>query len=136
MSRKPINVVISFPERSIGHFNLSEEARNKIKKVSGRISLHDVADLVTAEKNEDRDTQKRLDAILQDAEVFYGFGHPKDLMSRAPKLKWIQVPLAGVDPFLTPEMISSDVIVTKARIHERQISETIFTFILMLARKN
>jgi len=129
-----INVVMSFPLGS--PMTLTEEHRDLIRAVSSRIKLHEAAELVSAENNGDSRVRERLDAMLAEADVFYGFAHPNNLIGRATRLKWIQVPLAGVDPFLTQEIIDSQVIVTKAKIHERQISETVFTFILMLARKS
>jgi phosphoglycerate dehydrogenase-like enzyme len=116
--------------------SLSEAAREQIKKVSPRIRLYEVAELVTAENKGDNRAREGLNALLDGAEVFYGFNFPKNLVSRAPRLRWIQAPLAGVDFLLTQEMVDSPVIVTKAKIHEKQISETVFTFILMLARKS
>ena len=108
---------------------LTEEYRDQIRAVSPRINLHEAAELISAENSEDSRAREQLDAMLAEVDVFYGFTHPDHLISRAPRLKWIQVPLAGVDPYLTREMTDSQVIVTKAKIHERQISETIFTFI-------
>ena len=134
MSIELINIVMSFPLGS--PMIPSEECRSQIRAVSSRIKLHDAAELVSTEDNGDSYARERLDAILAEADIFYGFAHPKNLISRAPRLKWVQVPLAGVDSFLTQEMVDSQVIVTKAKIHERQISETVFTFILMLARKS
>jgi len=134
VSAEPINVVVSFP--SGAPMMLTEEYKDQIRAVSPRIKLHEAAELVSAEKNRDSRAREQLNAMLAEADVFYGFTHPNNLISRAPKLKWIQAPLAGVDPYLTQELVDSQVVVTKAKIHERQISETIFTFILMLARKS
>lgn len=115
---------------------LSEACRERMRAVSSRIKLSEAAELVSAENSGDSCTREHLDALLSEADVFYGFNLPRNLVSRAPRLRWIQLPLAGVDPFLTQELVDSPVIVTKAKIHERQISETVFTFILMLARKS
>jgi phosphoglycerate dehydrogenase-like enzyme len=115
---------------------LSDKGRDQIRAVSSRIKLHEASELISAENGGDASARERLDTMLANADVFYGVGYPKNLIMRAPGLKWVQVPLAGVDRFLTPEIVTSQVIVTKAKIHERQISETVFTFILMLARKS
>lgn len=135
MSVELINVVMSF---SLGSpMTLTEEHRDQIRAVSSRIKLHEASELVSAENNGDSRARERLDAMLAEADVFYGFAFPNiNLIGRTTRLKWIQVPVAGVERFLTQEIVDSRVIVTKAKIHERQISETIFTFILMLARKS
>ena len=134
MSVELINVVMSFPLGS--PMTLTEEHRDQIRAVSSRIKLHEASELVSAENNGDSRARERLDAMLAEADIFYGFVYPNNLIGRATRLKWIQAPVAGTERFLTQEIVDSQVIVTKAKIHERQISETIFTFILMLARKS
>ena len=135
MSVKQVNIVISFPSGT--PMTLTEEHRNRIKGMSSRIKLHEASELIRAENNGDTHARERLDTMLAEADVFYGFAFPDiNLIDRAAKLKWIQAPVAGVERFLTQEVIDSQVVITKAKIHERQISETIFTFILMLARKS
>jgi D-2-hydroxyacid dehydrogenase (NADP+) len=131
MSKEPINIILSF---RAGLMQMSEEEIRRIKAVSSRIRVTDVIPPLEAERKGEPGAKERLDTILSLANVYFGFEQPQDLITRAPKLKWIQYPLAGTDRILTPELIASPIILTKARIHERQISETVFTFVLMLAR--
>jgi phosphoglycerate dehydrogenase-like enzyme len=56
-------------------------------------------------------------------------------MKRAPNLRWIQTPLAGVDAFLTPEIVSGPVILTNARGVGIRVAETAMLLMLMLAKK-
>jgi len=112
-----------------------EEILHKISAVSSRICVWDIVPLLRAEQRGDKDARKRLNAILADADIFCGYPIP-DLVKLAPKLKWIQSAIAGVNGFLTPELVNNKTILTKANIHDRQISENVFNYILMLARRS
>ncbi|MBN1153070.1 MAG: D-2-hydroxyacid dehydrogenase, partial [Dehalococcoidia bacterium] len=48
----------------------------------------------------DAEATRRMDALLAEAEVYAGMRIPARLLSRAPKLKWLQVTQAGVDKVL------------------------------------
>jgi phosphoglycerate dehydrogenase-like enzyme len=57
-------------------------------------------------------------------------------VARAPKLKWINAPSAGVDRFLVPDIVASPLILTNSRgIHSVQMGEMAFEMLLMLAKK-
>lgn len=114
---------------------MSEELLSQIKAVSSRIQVSDIAPLAAAEKRGDTGARERINAILAEAEIFCGF-FIDNLIVLAPKLKWIQAATAGTNQFLTPEVINGSVLLTKARIHDRQISENVFNYILMLARRS
>lgn len=130
MPREAVNIVIaSFPGR-----NLTQRQLEQIKAVSPRIRLCDISDLVNAELNGDFSSRKKLDVLLATANIYYGIMPPKDIMARAPQLKWIHSVLAGTDSYLNPGVIASLVILTKARTHATQVSETVFNMMLMLAR--
>jgi phosphoglycerate dehydrogenase-like enzyme len=65
----------------------------------------------------------------------FGFRPPLNVIARAPKLQWIQAWLAGVNEFLTPDIVASNVIVTNGRgVHVIQITELVFEDMLMLAK--
>ncbi len=136
MTAKLINVVIA----NMPGTPLTEEKRtqmlSQIQAVSPRISLKDISNVINADRRGETDARLQLDAVLSDAEVFFGMPLPNDIVSRAPHLKWIQSPLAGTDQFLTPAVVASRIVLTKARIHDVQISETVFSMILMLARRS
>lgn len=120
---------------------LSEDALNKIAAVNSRIKIIDVSrlwdapDMVTAERKGDF-TNEKFESMLAQAEIIYGYRPPQSIISRAPKLKWIQTMLAGVDHFLTPDLAKSRVIVTNmSGVHASPVSETAFSMMLMFAKQ-
>jgi len=132
MVRKAVNVFVSHPLNR----DWPEESLRQVNEVSPRVKLKDVSELVLAERAGDTAAQAELDAILPEAEIYYGMIAPKDLIKRAPNLKWIQTPLAGVDFYLKPDIINSPVVLTNARFHGTQIREIVFNLMLMLARQS
>lgn len=56
-----------------------------------------------------------LDA-MRDAEVYFGFGLPRELFLAAPRLRWVQSASAGVGSLLYPEMLVSDVVITNSAV--------------------
>jgi D-2-hydroxyacid dehydrogenase (NADP+) len=80
--------------------------------------------------------RQKFDRWLGEVEILYSFAPPPNLIARAPNLKWIHVPYAGVDRFLVPEIVQSPVRLTNSRgIHGTQVSEAAFELLLMLARQ-
>jgi len=112
---------------------VGEQFLKQIKAVSSRVRLADIGELLNADRQGDKNAREAIDAALFDAEVYCGPAIT-DIVQRAPKLQWIQSLLAGVDQYLTPDFIASPIILTKAKIHDRQISENIFSYILAFAR--
>lgn len=122
-----VNIIIATP--------VSEEARQKIKAVSPQINIQDVSNLSRLDYQGDLQARKELDAILADAEIAYGMRTPVNLLSRAPKLKWIQVTSAGVDRYLTDEFRRSKVVLTNASgIHATPIGEFVISLMLMFTK--
>jgi phosphoglycerate dehydrogenase-like enzyme len=132
LAKKPLQVALCLAI----WWPFTEDQVNQVKAISTRINLKDISTLVRGENSGDSNAKKQLDEILAETEVFIGAPLPRDIIKRSPKLKWIQSPLAGTDMLLTPEVIASPVVLTKARIHHTQISETVFNFMLMLARRS
>jgi len=130
MPLKLINVAVS----NMPGMPLTDAQKQQIQAVSPRIRLQDIGDLIDGERQGNADAGRKLDEVLAGIEVFFGAPPPRNIVSRSPKLRWIQSPLAGTDQFLTPDVVASPVILTKARIHDQQISETVFCGMLMLAR--
>jgi D-2-hydroxyacid dehydrogenase (NADP+) len=119
---------------------IGDELRRKMAALDSRLEVFDgtaVCDLVAnfpVEKN-DADSRRQFDEWLAQTEILYSFAPPANLIARAPRLKWIHVPYAGVDRFLVPDIIASPVLLTNSRgIHGHQVSEAAFEFLLMLAR--
>lgn len=132
MTGKVVNILATHPFGP----SWSPESLEQVKAVSRRIKLADVSELILAENAGDTEAKGQLDALLREIEIYYGMIPPKDLVSRAPELKWIQTPLAGVDFFLKPEIINSSITLTNARFHGTQIRELVFNLMLMLARQS
>ena len=74
---------------------------------------------------------------LEDAEILCSLNLPTDLLERAPKLRWLQNPGAGLERLRTLKLLDpgSRIIVTSASgIHETQISEYVIGSMLVFNR--
>lgn len=81
-----------------------------------------------------RPSDEVLEAI-RDAEVYFGFGIPRELFVEAKKLRWVHSAAAGVGTALHDEMKASDVILTNsAGIHANPIAEYAVAGILHFLR--
>lgn len=70
-----------------------------------------------------RPSTELLSAIA-DAEVYFGFGMPRELFVAGPRLRWVHSAAAGVASALTPELRASDVVLTNsAGVHAVPIAE-------------
>jgi phosphoglycerate dehydrogenase-like enzyme len=119
--------------------SLQEKDLCRIKAVSPRLRVTDASHLVpqTPFKSEPPDPAKEqeLDRLLKEAEVLFLLMPPRDVIARAPRLKWIQTISAGVDRTLTPDIAASPVIMTNVSgMHAAPISEFVFTMILTFAK--
>ena len=75
-----------------------------------------------------------LDA-LEDAEVYCGFGLPREAFRRARELRWVHTAAAGVSGILYPELRESDVILTNAAgVYAEPMAEHALAMILHFAR--
>jgi phosphoglycerate dehydrogenase-like enzyme len=143
----PANSVNLLVTSQIGDENL-----RYIANISPRLKVKDASDLVRAELSGDSSSKAELDTLLAEAEVIYGcWSHrpgsdlPKNLIARAPKLRWIFSLSAGVDSFLDPkqaavtentDIAKSRVIVTNASgTHTTAMTELIFENMLMFAKR-
>jgi len=116
--------------------SLDEDCIQLITAISPKINLRNVSDFAAAEERGDFSSREQFDAYLAEAEIIYGSGPPKNIIARAPKLKWIQTTNAGVDDFLNSDIIESSVIVTNTSgIHAISISECVLEMMLMFIKK-
>ncbi len=123
-----VNVLVTAP--------IGDELLRQITKVSSQVKLRDISDLIVAEQREDFSRKEELDALLAESEVIYAFRLPKNVIARAPTLKWVQVMSAGVDRFLDNEFRQSSVILTNVSgIHATAISEIVLGLMLMFAKQ-
>ena len=118
--------------------NIGEEGLQRISSVSPRVKITDASELFPAERKGDLAAKEKLTALLGEAEVVFGrFELSQDVLPRAPELKWVQTMGAGVNRYLTPEMMVSPVIMTNSSgIHAIQIGEFIISRMLMFAKQS
>jgi len=110
---------------------IGDESLRQITAISPVIKLTDISALSRAEQSGDSTAKEKLDDLLAEAEVILGLRLPQNVITRAPKLKWIQAVGAGVNRFLDTEIVESSVIMTNARgVQSTPIAE--FTLGLML----
>jgi D-2-hydroxyacid dehydrogenase (NADP+) len=80
--------------------------------------------------------QKELLQLVRDADILFAGFFSKDLFLAARKLKWIQTWGAGVERFLLPEVVKSNVILTNAGgVHPTPVSEHVVMLMLCFCHK-
>ena len=125
---KAINLVVTI--------TLDDTSLRKITDSSSGIKFNDASKLARAEHEGDTAARKQLDTLLAEAEVIYGFGLPKNIIARAPKLKWVQMISAGVERFIDDEFRQSSVIMTNVSgINAIPIAEFVLGLMLMFAKQ-
>jgi len=132
---RSLNVLVITPsfDKQLPH--AEAEILRRIRAVGPGINVKDASTLVFAEFNGDESGKEKLDALLAETEVIFGFVPPKNIIARAPKLKWMQAVSAGVDRHQGTDIWKSDVIMTGVSgIHATPISEYVLEFMLMLAK--
>ena len=128
MSHEKVNVVLTTP--------LEEPNLQKIRSVSNRLQVDPLSSLILAERKGDLSNQGKLDALFGEAEVVYGWIHhfPKNLLTRCPRLKWIQTMSAGVDR-LPQDIMKSKVRISNASgLHGTPMAEVALEMMLMFAK--
>ena len=132
---KSLNILVLVPsfDRSILHAD--EETLKRIALAGPGINVTDGSAIAVAEYNGDASARSKFDAMLAETEVIYGLILPRDIMERAPRLKWLQTMSAGVDRFARMEIWNSPVIITGVSgIHATPIGEFALEFMLMFAK--
>jgi len=105
-------------------FELPEQYIKKIQEVSADIKILQSSD------------DKELLHLVENADVLFAGDFSLEMFLKAKKLKWIQTVGAGVNRFLFPKVVKSDVIVTSAGgVHPIPISEHVIGLMLCLCRK-
>ncbi|MCK9362375.1 MAG: D-2-hydroxyacid dehydrogenase [Syntrophales bacterium] len=138
MRESKVNVLSFLP--ALG-FPVPEEVFQKIGKVSPRINSVNASTLSDSASNGDSKAQKKLDVLMAEAEVIFGFPLPgggiplKNITVSAPKLKWVQCAMSGVDAFGFPEFKNSDILLTNSSgMHGVQVGETALMHIINMAK--
>jgi len=82
------------------------------------------------------EAKKVLDRELADTDIMFGWRLPVNLLTRAPRLKWVQGTAAGFDTLAGDSGVrSSDIIVTNAHENSTAVAEYAIYLLLMLAKK-
>jgi phosphoglycerate dehydrogenase-like enzyme len=93
------------------------------------------ADFPSVEVVQLLDYDRVLEEILS-VEIFIGTSLRAEQFQQAKKLRWIHSPSTGVQQFMLPEIIASDVILTNGRtIHGRGVAEHSLALMLALAKR-
>ncbi len=122
-----INVVIALPS-----YNIGAENEKKIRGVSTRINLQDATSWVREERAGNLSHEKELNAMLGGAEVLLATFLPRNLIKRAPKLKWIQMSFVGMEGIVRDkDLIESSVKLTNTSgVQADAIGEYVITLML------
>lgn len=73
-------------------------------------------------------------AEIVDADAMYGHITPA-MLARAENLRWLQTPIAGLEHYMFPELVDSDLTMSNmAGIYNDMIADHTVTYILMFAR--
>ncbi len=116
---------------------VDDECLRQITEVSPRVKLTDVSPLFRAERSGDSAARAELDALLAEAEVVFGLRFPRNIITRAPNLKWIQVMSAGVNRYLDAEMVASPVVMTSVSgVAATPIGEFVLGLMLMFVKQS
>ncbi len=114
----------------------SDDILRKVASVSPGINVKEISIMRSEPYQECSTTGEEVDALLAEAEVLYGFVPPKNLLARAPRLKWIQAMSAGVDRLAGTDIWQSPVTITGVSgIHATPIGEFVLQLMLMFAKK-
>jgi phosphoglycerate dehydrogenase-like enzyme len=131
-----INILVMTPSFDETLPRANEEIIQQISRVSPKLKVTDGSVPAMAEFKNKSESKATLDTLLAEAEIIYGLLLPHNLLSRAPKLKWIQTISAGVNRFTGTDIWNSPVILTSASgIHATPIGEFVLGFMLMFAKR-
>jgi phosphoglycerate dehydrogenase-like enzyme len=120
---------------------IGEENLRRIADVSPRIRVVDASKVwderEPIEMGKAGAIDPEFEAMLAEAEVLYGYGPPPNLVTLAPKLKWFQTMLAGVDHILHQDIVKSRVTLTNASgVHATPVGEVALGMMLILAKQS
>jgi D-2-hydroxyacid dehydrogenase (NADP+) len=132
---KPLNILVVTPafDRSLPHAD--KGTLKRIEQVNPGIKVNDASALVAAEFRGDNSQKDKLDAWLAETDVIYGLILPRDVLARAPRLKWVQMMSAGVDRLRDTEIWKSNILITGVSgIHAIPIGEFVMAQMLMFVK--
>ena len=124
-------VVLGQPETMVEALREGKPANVDIVHIPDPNSDADVVEIVA---DSPQKASGVLDAVA-DAHAIIG-SPPREVFQAAKKLEWVQITSAGVKPYLYPELVNSDVVMTNAkRLSSAAIADHGFAMLLALTRK-
>ena len=117
-------------------YYVRDEVRALIEAVSDRVEVVDITQMLHDEEEGSPGAGERVDAVLGSLEVLFMARVPRDLVRRAPKLRWVQYFATGIEEFVGADILSahftfSNVTGTTAQ----AIAEHCFMFMLMFTKR-
>ena len=101
---------------------VNEQAFQEIQSVSSKVEVLNVKEEAEAFE------------VIGEVEGMYG-RITSPMLERAKKLRWIQTPMAGLEHYMFPELIESDVTLSNMQgIYSDSIADHVMGYILMFAR--
>jgi phosphoglycerate dehydrogenase-like enzyme len=128
---------------------LTAEEIRKITDVSSDVIVDMAADITDIERGVEQspgrpndkttraEASRTLDSLLAKTDIMFGFRVPLNLLSRAPRLKWVQMQGAGIDSLLTgPSIFEKGIKVTNSSgLNSNAVAEFVLCLMLMIAKK-
>lgn len=103
--------------------SLKEDALERLRAAAHQVELVRAADKAEAI------------ALVSGVDAAYGFLSPELVTAASPRLRWVQVGSAGVESYLFPQLIESDITLTNAKgIYASHLAEHHLAFILAFSR--
>jgi phosphoglycerate dehydrogenase-like enzyme len=105
----------------------TDEQLDKLRAVSPRLVV---------EQRTYHNAEEVREALDEDTEVLYAFHLPDDLLTKAPRLRWVQLHSAGADHLLGQPIMKSDALITTTSgIHATPIAEYALASMLAWSRR-
>ena len=127
-------VVMGMSETQVAELRKDKPANVKIVHIANPSTGADVV-AVAADAPDGASRASRLMKETADADAIIG-APPREVLAAAKNLKWLQITSAGVFPYLHPEIVESDIVMTNAKtLSSAAIADHGFGMLLALTRK-
>ena len=127
-------VVMGMSEALVGELRSASPSTVSIVHITNPSASADVVAIV-ADAPEESAREQALLKEVADADAIIG-APSREVVNAAKKLKWLQITSAGVEPYLFPEIINRDLVMTNAKtLSSPAIADHGFGMLLALTRK-
>ncbi|MCD6452607.1 MAG: D-2-hydroxyacid dehydrogenase [Acidobacteria bacterium] len=80
-------------------------------------------------------SREELEREIEDADIYFGWALPGEVLRRAKKLRWIHASAAGIRRHLIPELVNSEIIFTNSRgVFSEPIAEYVIGAMIFFSR--